>query len=159
MFNWFRKKEYTYDYDWPILPRNRVLGKLLGVFPEVNPSRVYLADNYYVMPSKAYIEQLLFTSQVDDRRYISEMQDCDDYALLLHAYVIRARYKMFEEDKIKKNKQYPLAFGQIWYKDKKTSLHANNICITHDVGILLIEPQADKIWKPKGDIFIDFIRI
>ena len=143
--------------DQAILPGNKVLSKLLACWPKFNPGRLWEADNSYIMPTRVELEKLLFDSVVDSYGYVSEILDCDDAALLLHADIIKQRYKDYKSGKIPKDQQFPLAFGQIWYQSSR-GLHAVNICITRDEGVLLIEPQTDKIWKPKGDMFIDFVR-
>lgn len=155
----FRKEKQLEADDQAILPGNKILGRLLEIWPELNPGYLWLADKTYIMPAKEGLKKLLFDSQIDRYAYKSELQDCDDYALLLHAYVIHERYKDFKEGKIPENQLYSLAFGQVWYRDKKIGYHAINICITCDKGILLIEPQQDKIWKPKKNMSIDFIRM
>ncbi|UCB50937.1 MAG: hypothetical protein JSW56_08820, partial [Deltaproteobacteria bacterium] len=70
-----------------------------------------------------------------------EIMDCDDHALILHAFVIQKRYRQVEKGKLKKPQWYPWAFGQAWgYKFRGTKRsHAVNICITRDEKVLLID--------------------
>jgi hypothetical protein len=150
----FKKEKQEIVTNGVILPGNKVLLKLFEVWPKFNPGRLYLADRTYVMPSKKEVEKLLFDSRIDEYVHTahssspkSGILDCDDFTLLLHAYVVRKRYEDFKAKKLPKDQQYPLAFGEIWYNDPNIGLHSINICFSRDKGILLIEPQSDEIWK------------
>lgn len=159
LFSWFRKKKKPIiGDDQAILPSNKMLNKLLLCWPKFNPGRLWKADGNYVMPTRDELTKLLFDSEINFREYVSEIQDCDDFALLLHAYVIKQRYEDYDTGKIPKGRRYPLAFGQIWYQSFQGP-HAVNICITRDDGVLMIEPQTDRIWKPSKDLIVSFIRI
>ena len=155
----FGKKEQALVDTQIVLKGSRVLGELLKIWPELNPGRLWLADSVYVMPTEKELKEILFRSKVDSYKYTKNIQDCDDYALFLHTDVILYRYENFKKGKIDKDQLYSWAFGQIWYKDSRIGYHAINICITRDKGVLLIEPQNDKIFKPKKDITIRFIRM
>lgn len=155
----FGKKEQDLIDTQIVLQRNRVLGKLLESWPELNPGRIYLADSAYVMPTKEELKEILFRSRVNNKRYIKDIHDCDDYALFLHTDVISKRYEDFINGEIDEGLFYSWAFGQIWYKDSRTRHHAINFCITCNKGVLLIEPQNYKIFKPKKDAIISFIRM
>jgi len=158
--DWFKRKKIEKPVvdPWEILPGNKLLGKLLEVWPNLNPGRLWKADKTYIMPTKEKLDEALFESKVDSYQYIPEIEDCDDFALLLHADIIRRRYDAYKAGKIPKDRSYPWAFGQIWYQSSRGP-HAINICITCDKGVLLIEPQQDKIWKPDKDMIIFFIRM
>lgn len=155
----FGKKEQKVVDKQVVLKRNMVLGKLLEVFPELNPLCLWPADSAYVMPTEKELKELLSLSTIESYDYVKDIQDCDDYALRLHAYVIEDRYKAFKEGRIVEGLRHSLAFGQIWYKDLRIGYHAVNICITCDKGVLLIEPQNDKIFKPKKNAVVSFIRM
>ena len=160
IFDWiFGKKEQTSSESGPVLKGSYILGKLFKVWPELNPGCVWIADSNYVMPTKEELKKILFRSQINQSGYKSEMNDCDDYALFLHVDVIRQRYEDYKQGKISEDQAYPLAFGQIWYCSPTITVHAINICITCDKGILLIEPQQTKIFKPTEDMVIKFMRI
>jgi hypothetical protein len=158
-FNWFRKKKPRPIVDnSAVLPGNRLLGKLLKTWPTLNPGRLWKADAKYIMPTKGELEKAIFKSPVPNYEYIPEIEDCDDFALLLQADIIRKRYKDYKAGKIHKEQQYPWTFGQIWYQSPEGT-HAINLCVTCDKGVLLIEPQGGKIRKPNKDMVISFIRI
>lgn len=159
MFSWLFKKKKKPNPISVILQGNKLLVKLLDVWPKLNPGRLWLEDVNYIMPTRKELEAILFASKVDSYEYVPEIEDCGDFALLLHADVIRKRYKDYKAGKIHEDQQFPLAFGQIWYQDPIMGSHAINICITCDDGILLIEPQQDKIRKPDKNMTISFIRI
>ena len=163
MFSWLfkkkKKKPIHRKNDLNVITRNEVFKTIVDYWPKINPHNIKLADGMYVCPSRKEVEKILFDSKVDEHIYQDGILDCDDYALLLHAYVIRKRYKDFQEGKIDKEQRYPRAFGQIWHRDPKIGGHAINLCITSDKEILFIEPQTDKIRKASKEAIIDFIRI
>jgi hypothetical protein len=159
-FNWFRKKKKKKPIvdDSVILPSAKLLKKLLETWPDMNPGRLWPEDRSYVMPTRKELEEFVFKSKVDDYEYVPEIQDCGDFALFLHVDVIRERFKDYKDGKISKDQQYPWAFGQLWHQDSQIGYHAINICITKDEGVLLIEPQTDKIRKATRDMTIYFVR-
>ena len=142
-----KKKEKVLQKN--VLSHEEVIRKLCRAWPNLNTKCLQIADAYYVLPTRNELEKLLFDSSVTAKQYKKEVRDCDDFALLLHADVILSRYC----------EELPWAFGQIWYQDKKIGGHAINLCITYDVGMLLIEPQNVKIRYPRKNMSIQHIRI
>jgi len=113
---------------------------------------IWLTDSIYWMPSKLKLEELLVKSQVDRMRYITSIQDCEDFALQLHADVKRIRTFDAEAGSIPRNEWYPYAFGEIFgyeFRGRRQN-HAINICICDD-GIYLVEPQDDRIWAASSN--------
>ena len=154
--NWpWRKKKAIYQPNrFHTIKRLELFGMLQGFWPKLSVCSVYMADEIYVLPARANVEGILQDSKIDEYIYQHEIFECNNYALLLHAYVIHKRYKDFQEGKLLKEQSYSQAFGQIWI-----NMHALNIAITHDEGILLVEPQTDKIKKPNKKLDVTFIRI
>lgn len=142
-----------------LISRSDVFNMFIDFWSEIRPHSVYLADKTYITPLKEEVEEIVIDSHIDEYEYARDFFDCDDFALLLHAYVIHKRYRDFVKSEIPKDKMHPLAFGQIWYRDFFTGAHSVNLCITRDAGILFIEPQKDKVREAKKGITIDFIRI
>ena len=161
-FNWFRKKKkkpVIKDNEFHLIAREAVFGKFLSYWPKLNPASVHLGDDIYVMPSKEELKRLLHKSRVDEYIYSDGILECNKYALLLFADIVRERYKDFHAGNISKNQLYSLTLGQIWYRDPLIGSHAINLCITHDEGILFAEPQNDKIRKADKKVPVDFINI
>lgn len=143
-----------------------ILFKFIKFWPKLNTNMLHLSDKTYVMPTYNEMLNIILDSDIDNyiHTYYSNSPesgifDCDDFSLLLHAEVIKKRYKDLMSGKIPKNRRFPFAFGQIWYADKKIGSHAINICITSDKGIVFIEPQRDKISPAVKDCQISFIRM
>jgi len=151
---WRKKKPIYQPNEFHTIKRLEIFEKLQCLWPKLSPSSVFMADETYVLPSRAEVEKALQDSKIDKYVYTDELWDCDNYALLLHAYVIRKRYEDFRKGKLAKEQCYSLAFGQIW-----TDIHAINIALTYDEDILLIEPQTDEIRKAEKGLNITFIRI
>ena len=123
---------------------------------------LWIADVEYYLPERKEIEIALRHNQTNFRKFIDELWDCDDFALLLNAQIKVQRAEKAREGQILQDEWFPWAFGECWgtkFQGKKYK-HAINICFTRDEGILLIEPQTDEIWKanPKRDQ-VYFIKI
>jgi len=130
-----------------------LLSELQRYWPDRKP---YLGDSNYWLPSLREVEDLLLKSWVDQYKWMNEIFDCDDFALIVHAWVVQERYKRRQEEGEKEELKYPWAFGEAWgskLKGEYTS-HAINVVITRDKGIYLAEPQDDHIWaaNPDNDI-------
>lgn len=118
-------------------------------------SYIAMADERYWKPTRREVEKLVQQGFIKRFLGTSELMDCDDQALILHAFVIQKRYRQVEKGKIKKPQRYPWAFGQAWgdqFQGNKTS-HAVNICITRDEKVLLIDLKRNRIWEanPESD--------
>ena len=81
-------------------------------------------------------------------KWISELYDCDDFALCLHAHMRIQRFKKHIANLIPDSQKYPSAFGQIWGSEMMSvkSPHAVNVMICTE-GIYVIEPQNGRIEK------------
>jgi hypothetical protein len=127
------------------------LKKHWGKLTEKND--IMVADKYYWAPSYDSLQDLVWRTYIDRYKYIKDAYDCDDFALSLHAFVVQTRYEEIYKRKVPKEEWYPWAFGQIWgYKFRGVKgMHAINICLTSDRGLVLIEPQEDKIWRVNNE--------
>ena len=96
---------------------------------------IHIPDKEYTLPSEYKIWNELVSSYFEDYEYLNSIMDCDDYSLLLHAWIRQQQYK---------NKwEKPLAFGEVWSRT-----HALNFVILDDKTIKLVEPQNDKLLNP-----------
>lgn len=100
---------------------------------------IHLPDAEYFLPPLQDVVEILRFSEVDRRKFINEINDCDDYAHCLKADFILAAYA---EGK----RRAPYAMGIIWGKLPKP--HAQNWIITDDGVLRIIEPQTDVILSP-----------
>ncbi len=140
---------------------------LKDAWPEINSNNIKISDTWYIMPSDNELWKLVMDAGVNSFVHTyhimddcSQMFDCDDFALLLHSFVIKERYNQMVEQKLSKEECLPWAFGQIWCKGPTSDNHALNICITKDKGIELIYPQTNVIQPVKrGCSEISFVRI
>lgn len=162
MFNWlFRKKKKPIQQTSArhVITMAEVFQILIEYWPKINPHDIKLADGMYVCPTRAEVEKILFDSKIDEMIYKAEIADCDNFAVLLYAYVLRKRYEDYNAGLLPRDGLYSLTFGEIWYKDPIQGSHAINIAITSDAGILFIEPQTDRVWKAEKSAVVSFIRI
>lgn len=106
-----------------------------------------IADREYKYPTEEEVTKLLRETYFEHYKWTKEVFDCDDFTVILNAFVKQNRYKELAK--------LPWAFGEAWTKGGK---HAVNIAVTPD-KILLIEPQNDKIWEASIEDKIVFIKI
>ena len=169
-FNWFRKKKKRLIYqdnEFHTIKKIEMFNMLLDFWPKLSPRSTFLSKEMYIMPSREDIEKILAQSLIDEYDYTASTGDtgnagiliCGDYGLLLHADVIKERYKDAQAGKIPVGQLYALTFGQIWFQDYYRGAHAVNLAITHDEGILFALPQIDEIRKPEKGLTVDFIRM
>ena len=96
-----------------------------------------VADKSYSTINANNLKGLLKVGFIDRYKFKAEVFDCDDYALILHAWIRQIQYKEKWEN--------PMAFGEAWGKFGNEEHHALNIAISHDSEILIIEPQTDEV--------------
>lgn len=144
--------------------RAEIVDRIHAVWPNLvdalpKPSNLAIPDVEYWLPKKSDIEWVLSDTWIDKYQWTAEGMDCDDIALLFHAFVVQERYRAIHDGK---TGWLPWALGQCWgYKFQgEDGGHAINIAITRDAGVILIEPQNDKTWNadPVMDL-VDFIRL
>jgi hypothetical protein len=107
----------------------------------------WMTDEKFSIVPLQDIKNFLAQSDLDKAEFIDHKQDCDDFALQLHAEAKRYFVKNADLEK-------PLAFGEVFCTkfDRVTTPHNANMAICEE-GIYLIEPQTDVIRKghPKND--------
>jgi len=129
----------------PIL-RSLLMEKLGDkLLPDVD---IQIADNNYFRPPEKNAEEIIFLSNVYDRHFIPDTFDCDDYALMMKAHFIEARYKEFKQ-------RPPFCFGIAWGKLGKNpdnGTHAINWMFVkeHD-EIIFVEPQTAERYVPRDN--------
>jgi len=109
--------------------------------------QIKIADREYKHPTVEEVTQLLRETYFEHYKWTKEVFDCDDFSVILNAFVKQNRYKELAK--------LPWSFGEAWTKGGK---HAVNIAVTPD-KVLLIEPQNDKIWEASVGDKIVFIKI
>jgi hypothetical protein len=132
--------------------------KINEVWPHLSLAdpRILSVDKIYWTPKRKSVESLLYDSFIENYGYLKEIFDCDDFALILHAFVVQERYRWVDSDKKPEGGEWlPWVFGEIGINN-----HMLNFCLTEDDGFIIIEPQSDEIREAdtKRDIpkFIKF---
>ena len=153
-----KKRQQLSDlFNGHLLKKKDVFNILIDLWPRLRSTSVYLSSDMYMMPTKEEVRQLLTDSHIEKFKYIDDMFQCSQYALLLHAYEIEERYKEFINNQV--SIAYPRAFGQIWYEDPQRGTHAKNLCIVRNKGVQFIEPQSDEISEAPTGISVYFVRM
>ena len=153
--------------DTMITTRKNLIKQIHEIWPDLvdgypGPSNIAIPDNTYWLPTKRDLEWRVVDTFMDQYRYKAESFDCDDFALVLHAFVVQERYVQIERRELSKDEWFPWAFGQVWgtrFRGQPMG-HAINVCLTSDDGIILLEPQNDQIWEANTDRdHVHFVRI
>ena len=130
--------------------RSHLVEIIHGVWPDLvdghqKPGNIYIPDNNFILLPLETITEILRSTWFDQYKYIIEKFDCDDFALILNAFM--------KQESLKRESEYPYAFGEVWstmLKGKKTS-HAINLVVTDDEVVRLIEPQNDRMWEADSE--------
>lgn len=114
---------------------------------------ILLADERYWAPTRAEVEDLVVNTFIDEYQYTIEMMDCEDFSLILHAFIIQYRYYFMTSHGLSENQRLPWPFGQVWLTKAQGVVknHAQNICFTRDEGMLLIEPQSSEFYVANNE--------
>lgn len=110
-----------------------VLAQLIAENTQLEPK---ILDRKKVSIPLDLLETILDNTKVDERKYIAESGDCDDFAIAL-AGVTRNRFR----------------YGGIGIVIDYSGRHAYNCAMIHDpdnpdqVGLIFIEPQSDGLIK------------
>lgn len=96
---------------------------------------IRMADKAYWFCKESDIVPLLYDSYINRYEYTLDLFDCDDFALVLHAFVRQEQYKQ--------KWKAPMAFGEIWLPSRSHAI--NFVRVVGPDRYLLIEPQNDNI--------------
>lgn len=108
--------------------------ELYNLILDKTNSLVNLLDSRYLKPKNiSTIRKFLNSSRVDNKSYISDYYDCDDYAIALMAEA--------------KSSGNGIAFGYVQVTQRGSNFaHALNFFV-YNSKIYLVEPQTDSIMK------------
>ena len=98
---------------------------------------LWIPDTEYYLPTVDQVKDLLKGTQFDTYAWTTQW-DCDDFALLLHAFIRQCQYDH--------SWPYPWLFGEVWGRFKGGAPHAKNFAVlsdNDDKRFVLIEPQTD----------------
>jgi len=138
-FKWFVKQKYGIEPPYPLddISFNELHALVTTEFPD---AQIYLSDSKYKTTSVSQLSKFLTWDKTNEREYVSEWFDCDDYS-----YVLTGDIKIpgWEE----------LPFGMLWTETPDGG-HAVNVFVDNEKKVWIIEPQNDSIkklptgWKP-----------
>jgi len=107
-------------------------------WPELK--QIWLFDRKYMLITVIEVEQIL-SSLNDMPRFRYELFDCDDFALVTHAFV---KQKFAGENKYK----YNAAFGEVMFYEPVGGIHVANLFITEDETIWFYDAQLKQMETP-----------
>ena len=105
--------------------------------------KISLADRYYYTPSVTHVKDICSVSRVNNKRWLSERYDCDDFAISLKRDFAYDAYHNLEYTGAH-------AFGILWGTYGEGG-HAVNWFIGDDLKLRIVEPQNDSIYTPDSD--------
>lgn len=133
------------DKNGPTLTSSEMEGLLKDKLDKyLDGAKIYLADSNYFCPTERVAGEIIDACQVDLRRYISEVHDCDDFAHLLKSAFIEDAYDSGR-------RSMPYAVGIVW---GRRPAHAMNVLAIGDGAkfhVKLIEPQTGTIHALSDD--------
>ncbi len=115
--------------------KNKLKGKLSG------SCKFRFGDGRYFCPKLRDAKTIISATHVDQRIWIAERFDCDDFALLLKSEFVKDAYRHG-------NRRAAHCFGIVW--GSLPGPHAINWMINDDMKFRFIEPQNDAVFSPRS---------
>ena len=99
-------------------------------------SQLHLADEEYWLTPLKDVYDLIMREKIFEMAYRAEVNDCDDFAHMLHDAMIRSQWQNMK-------RLHPHCFGEVWGRSgREGGGHAINIMINEDGAVRFVEPQA-----------------
>jgi len=137
IWDFFRKPKPV-----PIPTPQTLSGVELGQILKPYCSNLWLSDATYSTIDKKALEEFLQINPANERKYVGELWDCDNFALELHASVSR----MFADEGLNG------AFGEVWgNRASDDTGHAWNFFIDESKTLWYVEPQTDEVFAPSHE--------
>jgi hypothetical protein len=108
-----------------------------------NVDDLKLTDTRYKLVDINQLKIFLSRNTVNSRKYVSDSNDCDDFALILLGDVTR-----WDSD---------LAFGIAFVVKEDGDYHALNVLISTQKKVYLVEPQTDEVFLVPDNWDIRFV--
>lgn len=116
----------------------------------------WVPDKEFIVPTLVEVKEVIDLTHVERLKFMDAINDCDDFALQLHAAVNLHRANAARDMTIPSDEHVPWAFGEafgIMFQGEQYQ-HSCNIVATIN-GTYLIEPQTDEVWLAgDGDIVL-----
>jgi len=102
-----------------------------------------LTDTNYKLVDVDKLKTFLARNSTSSRQYVSDSNDCDDFALILLGDVTRW--------------DSSLAFGIAFVVKEDGDYHALNVLISTQKKVYLVEPQSDEVFEVPEEWDIRFV--
>ena len=116
----------------------------------------WVPDKEFIIPTLAEVQAVIESTHVERLKFMDAINDCDDFALQLHAAVNLHRAEQARKMEIPSDQHVPWAFGEafgIMFQGERYQ-HSCNVAAVEE-GVFLIEPQTDEMWLAgEGDIVL-----
>ena len=109
-----------------------------------NLKHIWIFDRKLELLTQEQSEEILQGITVYKKQFKDELFDCDDFALVAHAFV-----KLKSAELLLPNSW---AFGEVSLFYPQKGIHNQNIYITEDLKVKLFEPQTNITTNPNQEI-------
>jgi hypothetical protein len=140
-----------------IVNQEEVERKLVEVYPNLIEENVWPTDTKYLLPVLDEVVSAIERNSVKDLPYVSNIGECEEFALYLHAAIKKERHLNWEN--LPKEERYNWAFGEaigFRFDLLGSQNHTMNIVITSDFEVRVIEPRNNGIQMADVDKFSAF---
>jgi len=103
---------------------------------------ILLTDPVYYMPKFKDLKEFIRDDLGNEREFVDNLYACEEFSLSFLVALRQKRADDYLNNKLTNTMNW--AVGLV-FTQSHSKLHYQNIAITEDQGVLLIEPQADKI--------------
>jgi hypothetical protein len=107
---------------------------------------IWLTDREYILPKLSEVKEMIADSKITHMTYIANIQECEEFALQLHAEIKRKRGAQAADGKIPSKEWKSWAIGECFAIKVGNVRAAHNLNIVAcEEGVFLIEPQTKQI--------------
>ena len=119
-----------------VIPKNMpsiTIDELRTILVAYTPN-LWLSDETFGLVDTQNLKNFLIFDLINDRTYITEKLDCDDFS-----YMLMGRVTEWNSDN---------TFGIVWGLNRNGDAHAWNFFVNGSLEVKFVEPQNDEIFDP-----------
>lgn len=120
-------------------------GSILSLFYQLDYKNLYFADQTYYYVDLSVMEDIIKYDWTDRRKYIKEINDCDNYSLAFKSHL----WEIFGINTVAEARHIEMIDPET---KKHLAWHRANVFVAKKDGVLkafLLEPQTDKFTEMK----------
>ena len=116
----------------------------------------WVPDREFWIPTLDEVKEVIELTHIERLKFMDAINDCDDFALQLHAAVNLHRAEQARKMEIPSDQHIPWSFGEVFGIMFQGDQYQHTCCVAvTQQGIYLVEPQTDEVWAASvGDIVL-----